>query len=77
MPRKTTKTYVHVNQHVIRSNKKHNKNEPVITVKKGSKNTYCHEVKILGPSTVVYGGNDNNGLMRINLLSLMPFLKKN
>ena len=47
MPRKTTKTYVHVNQHVIRSNKKHNKNEPVITVKKGSKNTYCHEVKIL------------------------------
>ena len=43
----TTKTYVHVNQHVIRSNKKHNKNRPVITVKKGSKNTYCHEVKIL------------------------------
>ena len=58
MPKRTTKTYVHVNQHIIRSNKKHNKNDPVITVKKGSKNTYCHEVKILGPSTVVYGGND-------------------
>ena len=58
MPRKTTKTYVHVNQHVIRSNKKHNKNEPVITVKKGSKNTYCHEVKILGPSTKGLCSND-------------------
>jgi hypothetical protein len=52
------KTYIHVNQHVIRSNKKNRTNEPVITVKKGSKNTYCHKVKILGPSEVVYSGND-------------------
>ena len=58
MPKKVSKTYVHVNQHIIRSNKKHNKTEPVITVKKGSKNTYCHEVHIDGPSKVVYGGND-------------------
>jgi hypothetical protein len=40
------KTYIHVNQHVIRSNKKNNENEPVITVKQGSKNTYCHKVQI-------------------------------
>ena len=30
----------------------------VITVKEGKTNTYGHEVSILGPSTVVYGGND-------------------
>jgi len=52
------KTYIHVNQHVIRSNKKHDKNDPVITVKQGFSNTYCHEVQINGPSKVVYGGNE-------------------
>lgn len=52
------KTYIHVNQHIIRSNKKTDGNEPVITVKRGSKNTYCKRVKILGPSEVVYSGND-------------------
>jgi len=54
-----TKTkYIHVNQHKIRANKKHGTNEPVITIKQGSKNTYCHEVAINGPSRVLYGGND-------------------
>lgn len=52
------KTYIHVNQHIIRSNKKNNESEAVITVKRGSKNTYCKKVKILGPSEVVYSGND-------------------
>ena len=52
------KKYIHVNQHKIRSNKKNNTNEPVITVKEGKTNTYCHEVKIFGESTVKYGGND-------------------
>jgi hypothetical protein len=52
------KTYIHVNQHKIRSNIKNGKSEAVITVKQGKKNTYCNEVKILGPSTVLYGGND-------------------
>jgi hypothetical protein len=55
---KKSKTYIHVNQHVIRSNKKNERNDPVITVKQGSKNVYCHQVAILGPSKVVYGGND-------------------
>ncbi len=55
---KSSKTYIHVNQHVIRSNKKHDKNDPVITIKQGSKNTYCHEVQINGPSKMIYGGND-------------------
>lgn len=52
------KTYIHVNQHVIRSNKKTGADAPVITVKQGKKNTYCRRVKILGPSEVVYSGND-------------------
>lgn len=52
------KTYIHVNQHKIRANKKHGTDEPVITVKQGKTNTYCHEVKILSEATVKYGGND-------------------
>lgn len=52
------KKYIHVNQHVIRANKKNGTDEPVITVKQGKSNTYCHEVKILGDSVVKYGGND-------------------
>ena len=56
--KKSKKTFIHVNQHIIRSNKKNNENEPVITVKQGSKNTYCHEVQVNGPSKVIYGGNE-------------------
>ena len=58
MPKRSTKKYIHVNQHKIRSNKKHGTNEPVITIKHGSTNTYCHAVDILGPSRVIYGGNE-------------------
>ncbi len=50
--------YIHINQHVIRANKKEGKNDPVITIKQGKQNTYAHQVEILGPSTVVYSGND-------------------
>ena len=56
--KETSRTYIHINQHKIRSNKKNNENEPVITIKEGKKNTYCHSVKINGSSTLVYGGND-------------------
>ena len=52
------KTYSYVNMHKIRANKKHGTNEPVLTVKQGRKNTYGHSVEILGPSKVIYGGND-------------------
>jgi hypothetical protein len=52
------KKYIHVNQHVIRANKKNNENNPVLTIKEGRKNTYCHRVKIHGPSEVVYSGNE-------------------
>ena len=50
---KKKKTFIHVNQHVIRANMKHKKNDPVITVKSGKENTYCHEVEILGNSKVI------------------------
>ena len=33
-------------------------NEPVITIKEGKSNTYCHAVEILGPSKIMYGGNE-------------------
>ena len=52
------KTYIHVNQHVIRANKKQGSDDPVITVKQGRKNTYCRRVRINGPSEVVSSGND-------------------
>ena len=48
------KTRIHVNQHKIRSNIKHNLKEPVITVKTSKSNTYAHEVNIKGPSKVIY-----------------------
>jgi hypothetical protein len=48
------KKRIHINQHKIRSNKKNNTNEPVITVKTSKSNDYAHEVKIEGPSKVIY-----------------------
>tara|TARA_R100000329_G_scaffold65238_1_gene57745 strand:- start:306 stop:542 length:237 start_codon:yes stop_codon:yes gene_type:complete len=56
------KKYIHVNQHVIRANKKNNENNPVITIKEGKKNTYCHEVEILGNSKITYSGNEKTAL---------------
>lgn len=53
------KTFIHVNQHVIKANKKNGTNDPVLTVKQGKKNTYGYRVKILGASEVIYSGNDS------------------
>jgi hypothetical protein len=48
------KKQIHINQHVIRSNKKNQANEPVVTVKTYKSNNYGHEVNILGASKVIY-----------------------
>lgn len=48
------KRVIHVNQHVIRSNKKNNENNPVLTVKSYKDNIKCNGVKINGPSKLVY-----------------------
>lgn len=46
---------VHINSNRIKSNKKNDTNEPVVTVRKGQKVIgYGHEVVIHGPSKVVY-----------------------
>ena len=52
--RKKMKKRIHINQHKIRSNIKNNVKEPVITVKTSKSNNYAHEVKIEGPSKIIY-----------------------
>ena len=48
------KTIIHVNQHVIKRNRKHGTNEPCLTVKTYKDNTYGHEVIVDGPCKIVY-----------------------
>jgi len=48
------KTIIHVNQHIIKSNRKNNVNEPVLTVKTYKENRYAHEVEIKGDSKIYY-----------------------
>ncbi len=48
------KTIIHVNQHVIRANRKKGENNPVLTVKTYKGNTYAHEVTINGPSKIIH-----------------------
>jgi len=46
---------IHVNNHIIRYNKKHGTSLPPVRVQEGSKHSrYCQEVKINGPSQVIY-----------------------
>jgi hypothetical protein len=48
------KTIIHVNQHVIKSNRKTGAMDPVLTVKTYKENRYGHEVLIKGDSRIVY-----------------------
>lgn len=48
------KTIIHVNQHVIKANRKTGGTNPVLTVKTYKSNTYAREVEIKGDSKVVY-----------------------
>ena len=48
------KTIIHVNQHVIKKNRKEGAQDPVLTVKTYKTNTYASSVTIHGPSTIVY-----------------------
>lgn len=46
---------IHVNSHRIRANAKNGTDDPVVTVRQGSRIIgYAHEVTIHGPSAVVY-----------------------
>ena len=48
------KTIIHVNQHNVKANTKNGTDLPVLTVKTYKSNDYAHEVKIHGPSEIVY-----------------------
>ena len=41
------KTIIHVNQHTVKDNRKHNLTNPVLTCKTYKSNTYAHEASIL------------------------------
>lgn len=47
-------TRIHVNQHVIRANAKNGENNPIFTIKSKGKNTYAHNVKVIGEMELVY-----------------------
>ena len=48
------KTIVHVNQHIIKSNKKHSKHDAPLTCKTYKSNQYGFNIELKGPSRVVY-----------------------
>jgi hypothetical protein len=47
-------TRIHVNQHIIKSNRQTGDRQPVITIKSRVGNRYAHSVKINGPAAVIY-----------------------
>lgn len=51
------KTIIHVNRQHISMNAKDGGNRPVYTIKLGGKTRYAREVEILGPSKMVYNGD--------------------
>lgn len=48
------KTIIHVNQHIIKANRKTGKRDPVLTVKTYKDNKYGKEVSVDGPCKVIY-----------------------
>jgi len=54
------KTLIHINQTVIRHNKKYSNSLPACRVQQNNKSRYCKEVIIDGPSKLVY--NPDNPL---------------
>lgn len=54
-------TVIHVNQNVIRSNHKHGRNDPTLTVRVGRRGKdvrRAHRVKIDGPSEIIHSMHD-------------------
>mgnify|MGYP003123501279 FL=1 len=48
------KKVIHINQHVIRKNKKTGERKPVITCKTYKDNTYCHTLIINEHTKIIY-----------------------
>lgn len=51
------RTIIHVNQHIIKSNRKLGENQPTLTIKTYKSQQNVHTVKLHGPSRVVYSPN--------------------
>lgn len=45
---------VHVNRNTIARNAKHGTNDPPLTIRRGSKREYAHEVELIGPARIVH-----------------------
>lgn len=45
---------IHINKHVILANRKHGRNDPPLRVKTSRENMPAYNVRILGPSELVY-----------------------
>ena len=52
------KTIVHVNQHVIKANRKSGEVNPPLTIKTYKSRANAHEVEINGPCKIVYRPNN-------------------
>ncbi|MEM8676073.1 MAG: DNA-binding protein [Cyanobacteria bacterium P01_G01_bin.67] len=74
--RKPAKTIVHVNTQRIKQNQKHQRQEPVITVKQGDTNQYGHEVEIPGGCRIVYRPYNPMCGARVWIESLYPVTVK-
>ena len=48
------KKIIHINQHIIKKNRKTKSTDPVITVKTYKSNDYAKEVFIDGPCKIIY-----------------------
>ncbi len=48
------KTVIHVNQHIIKANRKHGHNDPPLTIKTYKENRKAHEVVVHGPCRIVH-----------------------
>lgn len=48
------KHIIHVNQHIIKKNRKTGSKEPVITIKNYKSNSYTKKVRINGSCTIIY-----------------------
>lgn len=54
-------TFIHINTHTIRDNKKNGTYDPVILVKSGRHKFEAHHVKINGPCEIIYSVNGGLG----------------
>ena len=65
-------TKIHVNKPKIDSNRKNQTYEPVITVRQGSRTTYCHMAEIKGECRIVYRPHDKLPCKAVVWIEVLP-----